>query len=77
MERRAGPPRPTVGVADFHCMTSWKPVKLGVLPVLRTLALKASFNMPVRDIRYFSVNAPPGSVPELVNGTNGGLSACT
>ena len=26
---------------------------------------------------YFSVNAPPGPLPELVNGTNGGLSACT
>src|SRR5271166_6068091 len=26
---------------------------------------------------YFSVNAPQGSLPLLVNGTNGGLSACT
>ncbi len=26
---------------------------------------------------YFRVKAPPGASPELVNGTNGGLSACT
>ncbi len=26
---------------------------------------------------YFSVNAPQGSLPLLVKGTNGGLSACT
>ncbi len=27
--------------------------------------------------RYLSVKEPPGAFPELVNGTNGGLSACT
>lgn len=26
---------------------------------------------------YFNVNAPPALLPLLVNGTNGGLSACT
>jgi hypothetical protein len=26
---------------------------------------------------YFSANAPQESLPLLVNGTNGGLSACT
>jgi hypothetical protein len=43
-------------------------------PNLRRFLALNSYRPRVRT--HLSVNAPPGALPELVNGTKGGLSAC-